>query len=108
MQDRILLWLAGDETGVSSKVMAFCAVNINFMPLDHPLDPGDLHRCMLLVEQVPEIKEHFPRIAKLSDPWKNIIENWETLIQTLKSEKMSGDNMNETYNLLKTYSGRKL
>ena len=100
MKDRILLWLATGETGISSKTMAFCAIETNYEKGCHPYDPADLRRCMLLVEQIPEIKDYFPKIAKLSDTWGRIIDNWDTLIDTLKTEMESGDSAPVTYKML--------
>ena len=89
-ETNIVRWLAGPNTGLSSEAMAYCYLGIQragrYSGTEHPLDPGDLNRCMLLVELVPEIKEKFDDIAKLSWQWAEIIGAWDELRDLLESE----------------------
>jgi len=78
LKGRILTWLATGETGESSKAMAFCAAGINGRG-SYPYDPADLNRCLKLIKHIPEIKEHFESIAKLSTVWRELIKNWDDL-----------------------------
>lgn len=79
LKDSVLLWLSTGQIGSSSKAMAFCAIGINHVSTDHPRDPADLNRCLLLVAQIPAIKKQFPDIAKLSPQWHALIDNWYEL-----------------------------
>ena len=92
VERRVLQWLAGPNTGLSSECMAFCAIGLQrtdswakYAPFT-PADPADLNRCLMLVEQIPEVKDAFPKIAALSDDWKIIIDNWESLKESFVSE----------------------
>lgn len=87
---KLLKWLAGPDTGLSSEAMAFCAAKIqrtgSWSGIEHPYDPSDFNRCLLLVEQVPEVRDHFPRIAELSDEWAAIIAAWDELKEMFVDE----------------------
>lgn len=108
MKDKILRWLASGQTGLSSKTMAFTALRI---PQDktwgvrHPLDPDDFNRCLMLVVQVPEIKDYFNEIAGLSASWKSIIENWDKIekcfIDEVGFDWRKGRRAPKTYDLMK-------
>lgn len=77
--DSVLRWLANGQVGLSSKAMAFCAADIEYDRADHPYDPADFNRCLLLVGQIPAIRDAFPKIAKLSPQWEAVIEHWDEL-----------------------------
>jgi hypothetical protein len=79
LRAKILSWIANGETGLSSKAMAFCACDIPFEGNHNPADPADFNRCLKLISAIPEVKENFHKIAKLSKRWKNLIENWDDL-----------------------------
>ena len=58
MEKKILNWFATGKVGVSSKAMACAAAGLEQDKTwfnNHPSDPDDLNRCLLLLEQVPEI-----------------------------------------------------
>jgi len=84
----ILDWYIDGETGISSKAMA--AIACGKAPKDqywnHPRDPADLNRCIKLVDKAPEVKEAFGEIAKLSNCWSAIIENWDDLRECFINE----------------------
>lgn len=108
MKDKILRWLASGRTGLSSKTMAFAALDMHQddqWGIWHPLDPDDFNRCLILVTRVPEIKEHFDKIAKLSPAWKSIIKNWDTLekcfIDEVGFDWCKGHRAAKTYDLMK-------
>jgi len=46
---------------------------------NHPADPDDFCRCLLLLEAVPEAREHLEKVAKISRVWENIVDNFEKL-----------------------------
>lgn len=80
---KLLQWLAGPETGLSSEAMAYCVLGIQrsdyFDGTEHPIDPSDFNRCLLLVHKVPEVRNYFDKIAALSPQWKTLIEKWDEL-----------------------------
>ena len=77
--ESVLRWLANGQVGLSSKAMAFCAVGIEYDRVDHPYDPADFNRCLLLVGQIPAIRDAFSKIAKLSPQWAAVIQHWDEL-----------------------------
>jgi len=80
-------WLASGETGLSSKTMAFTAVGEDYeRGRNHPLDPADFNRCLMLIDAVPEIRDHFEAIASLSKQWKAIIDNWGVIERSFIDE----------------------
>ena len=101
LSDKILMWLAEGETGQSSVAMAFAAID-KPCKTDYPHDPGDFYRCLKLVEQVPEIKDQFHKVAEINSFWRKIIENWDTLSDLLNEEiKEDTGRAPRTYKLIK-------
>lgn len=78
---KILEWFALGEVGASSSAMAMAAAGLKRQTWgpSAPYDADDFKRCLLLVKQIPEIRESFPAIAKLSPVWAGIIEHWDRL-----------------------------
>jgi len=100
MKDKVLNWFATGRVGASSKVMALAAIE---MPHDrsHPYDPDDLNRCLLLLEAVPEIREHFNNVAAISDTWAKLIGRWDEVEQCFLDEV--GRNWCKAHSAPKTY-----
>jgi len=80
---QLLQWMAGPDTGLSSEAMAYCVLQIertdHWSGNEHPHDPSDFNRCLLLVEQVPAVREHFAAIAAMSPQWAAMIAAWDEL-----------------------------
>ncbi|EOL9076331.1 hypothetical protein ACM92Y_002954 [Cronobacter malonaticus] len=103
---KVLNWQAKGRVGISSATMASIALGLekNFYHgrFDAPSDPADLHRCMLLVEDIPEIKDSFPAIAKKVKNFAAILLEWDRLTGLLKEElKRPDGRAPETYALMK-------
>lgn len=112
LYQKVLLWLGDGEVGLSSKAMAFAAID---MPLPemtfgehvaHPRDPDDLRRCLLLCRRIPELENHLDLVAELSPSWARLIENWTTLKKMFEREcgldLQHGRSAPETYDLMQT------
>lgn len=87
-KDKLLDWLVNGEVGRSSKriaSVASCGKAVQNQ-WDHPHDPDDLRRCLMLVEQIPEVREDFPTLAQCSPEWKAIVDHWDELVALLKAE----------------------
>jgi len=108
MKDKILNWFATGQVGISSKSMACAVIGLPQDPIwgaGHPLDPDDLNRCLLLLEQIPEIRNCFSEIAKLSDTWSALIARWDEVEKCFIDEVglnwCHGHKASKTYNLMK-------
>lgn len=79
--ERILNWLANsDNTGESSKSLAFAALGVKQRYISYPHDPSDLNRCLVLMETAPEeVRAGLKRLAEKNTHWKCLFENWEEL-----------------------------
>ncbi len=75
IQSKVLGWFATGRVGASSKAMALAACDL---PNDgsYPSDPDDLNRCLLMLEAVPEVRDHFDKIAALGVVWARLIGRW--------------------------------
>ncbi|EBH8908926.1 hypothetical protein [Salmonella enterica] len=87
---KVLKWQTKGHVGISSATMAAIALGLekNFYHglFDAPRDPADLRRCMMLVDEIPEIKDSFPLIAKKVKRFSPILREWDSLIALLKFE----------------------
>ena len=104
MKDKILEWFGTGEVGASSRAMVLAAVG---MPNDgcHPLDPADFNRCLLLLEAVPEIRQHMDRVAAISKTWGKLVDRWDEVEKCFLNEVgldwCKGDSASVTYDLMK-------
>ena len=85
----ITMWLALGERGISSEAIALTALGVH--PIGHdaswPHDPGDLRRCLLLLEEAPETRENgLLVLAKRCPKWAALVNVWDRLSETLRSE----------------------
>lgn len=81
-------WLATGQRGGSSECM-FHRFTRRLDPKPgnpYPLDPSDLRRCRLLLDQVPEFQPLLPLMSDVSSAWAGVIENWTTLCNTMDAE----------------------
>jgi hypothetical protein len=86
---KLMGWVAGDDTGISSKCIAavMCGAQPEQMDRkDAPYDPHDLGRCLRLLELFPEWKARMPEMAKISERWAIAVEHWDELTELFVSE----------------------
>jgi hypothetical protein len=104
MKEKILNWLCVGECGSSSKAMAFAALG---MPNNgsHPYDPDDLNRCILLLDMVPEIRQHMDRVASINGTWALLVARWQEVEQCFIDEVgfnwSKGKRAPRTYQIMK-------
>ncbi|MDZ4341323.1 MAG: hypothetical protein U1E51_02665 [Candidatus Binatia bacterium] len=104
MKDKILKWFGQGQVGASSRAMALAAVG---MPNDgsHPYDPDDFNRCLLLLEAVPEIRQHMDRVAAINKTWAKLVDRWGEVEQCFLDEVgldwQWGRHATRTYELMK-------
>ncbi|EPA0062162.1 hypothetical protein ACQYIJ_004192 [Enterobacter cloacae] len=107
---KVLQWQATGDVGVSSATMASIALGLDKTfygsHFGAPHDPSDMLRCMKLLEAIPEIRDHFPAIAKRVPTFKGIIEQWDDLVEVMKRECV-GERWRapDAYNLIKKLRG---
>ncbi|HBO7075364.1 TPA: hypothetical protein L6A17_10840 [Pseudomonas aeruginosa] len=53
---------------------------------DHPHDPDDLNRCLLLLDLIPEWKPRMREMAQHSPEWAALASSWEKLANLFLSE----------------------
>ena len=86
----VLAWIARGERGISSNTIV---QHLTGYPANgrwgggYPSDPDDLRRCMLLLEQCPELVAPFrERMAYASPVWARLVARWDELIAMLREE----------------------
>ena len=105
IKSKVLEWVASGRVGQSSKAMAMTACNLPNSG-DYPLDPDDLNRCLLMLEVVPEVREHFEKIAGLGVVWDRLISRWGEIESCFLEE--AGPNWSKARSAPKTYALMKL
>lgn len=103
IQQKVAKWLADNiEVGWSSECIAFkLAFDITQPRKSYPNDVDDFRRCFTLLEKVPELREHFQKMAEVSPIWKNLVEHWDEL-ETFYKEEQGRGRCPKTYELLKS------
>lgn len=97
-------WLAVGEQGLSSSSIFWRLTG--FKPdylrdksgYPHPHDVGDLRRCLLLLNEVPEFAGRIGEMAGCSAEWDRLVANWGVLVDQFMSE--IGDLMRPKQNTL--------
>ena len=87
VKDKIAGWLAEDDTGVSSETIALY-LGFGKLPRlhSHPWDPDDFHRCLKLLERVPELRDELHRMAAVSPTWAALVERWGEVEESFLDE----------------------
>jgi len=78
---KAIYWIANGERGMSAITMWQVFMDADKVGHSHPYDPDDFKRCYKLLEAVPEWKLRIGEMAKVSDQWKNLSENWDKLTE---------------------------
>ena len=113
IQSKVLNWIATGmiatgRVGASSKAMALAACGL---PSDgyYPTDPSDFNRCLLMLEAVPEVREHFDKIAALGVVWERLISRWDEIescfLEEVGHNWCKASAAPETYDLMKQVIG---
>jgi len=104
------MWLLRGQRGASSNVIAARLTGTKARPIDgisHPRDPGDLRRCFLLCDAVPEFAARIMEVGAVSWEWARLVAHWE-ILRTLMDEEAprwrdpaSGEHAPRTYTLIR-------
>lgn len=95
MKPELLQWLAGHDTGLSSKaILAHMEHNEVIQAMNgtwgmaHPLDPADLGRCIRLMDIEPSYRDRIIEMAYYSKEWARLALHWGEL-EALYHEEVS-------------------
>jgi hypothetical protein len=85
------LWLQTGEFGLSSyaifhKMTGCVPPRAPQEATNHPHDPADLRRCLLLLEAVPEFEPRLGEMREVSKVWARLVDSWADLKSTLDEE----------------------
>ena len=103
---KVIEWLESGQTGLSSLALCKAAFpQTQYYKLDkmierdldnYPHDNADFKRCMLLIEQVPEIRQKMPELSGLNQKWQNLFTHWDNIESLIIRNKAQ-----EAYDLIK-------
>lgn len=82
--DEAAAWLAGDDTGISSKTIWHVMTGKpmpGLFPPDTPKDPADFGRCFRLFEQFPQWYARFGEVADRYPEWRPLVDTWAELAE---------------------------
>ncbi len=92
LSDAARQWLAVGEHGLSSCAMFWKLTGVKPSYIadqnhyDYPHGAGDLRQCMMLLDQVPELKGRIHQMAECSRSWAALVSHWDDLCATLAEE----------------------
>lgn len=82
-------WIAGCDTGISSKTIFFTLTGRpylgEFRP-DVPHDPDDFGRCYRLLKKIPEWRSRLPEVAQKYPEWSGLVDHWDELTEMFERE----------------------
>jgi hypothetical protein len=86
MRERALQWIAGRDTGISSKTIWSVMMGVEVLgteawslQYDVPLDPDDFGRCYRLLELIPGWRARLGEVADRFPAWRPLVEHWSEL-----------------------------
>ncbi|MFA5376052.1 MAG: hypothetical protein WC455_09935 [Dehalococcoidia bacterium] len=88
--DSVAAWLAGADTGLSSKALACRLSGIPYAERDHPWDPDDIGRCFRFLDRFPELKSHLYIMKDVSPVWERLVDHWDELRALWDEESPTG------------------
>jgi hypothetical protein len=83
-------WLAGGDTGTSSKTIWSVMTGYPVDRHDVPHDPADFGRCHKLLELFPAWRARLPELAARHPMWAGLVEHWDDLTAMYLEELPTG------------------
>ena len=88
-QKQVIAWLAVGEAGASSRCMAMWLAfgqrtGSGFE--EYPHDPGDMDRCLKLLQHAPGLRETLPKMAQVGKVWASLVARWTEIESTQLDE----------------------
>lgn len=90
MNQRAIAWIAGRDTGVSSKTIWSVMMGVTPEYAGEPSDPDDFGRCYRLLVLVPEWRERMPEVAAKYPVWTGLVREWDALTLLYEDEIVNG------------------
>lgn len=88
IEQRAAKWLRDGQVGASSR-----SIHDHMLGLtpkrgyyDHPHDPDDLNRCLLLLDLIPEWKPRMGEMAQHGRQWSALAISWESITEMFLRE----------------------
>jgi len=100
-KDRVVRWMLRGRVGLSSKMIASYLTFGIKSQYYHPEDPSDFDRCLVLLNEVPELRSELPRMSEISESWKVLVDNWD-LIERSHIDEV-GIGFSKSHSAPKTY-----
>ena len=102
--NNVIKWFHSRDTGLSSQTMLATALredgqpvvaaligNTGFAGWPHtPQDPSDFGRCLRMTELFPGVLDHREAIAALSQKWRMIMGQWDSLAEQYRKDEPTG------------------
>lgn len=105
MNDVLIQWLASDDTGTSSKSLAFEFLGVTPSRIDAPHDPADLGRCLRLIAKIPEVRGCVDSLGKKHRRWAMAAAVWDEIAACMADEVgidwTKGRRAERTYEMMK-------
>jgi hypothetical protein len=102
---KVMDWMTTSPTGLSSVTMAaWLTFGVESAGKNHPQDPEDFNRCLMLLTAVPELRPYIHRMGKLSPAWRLLAARWEEIERTFLDEVGLGWNKGQHLRAAKTYA----
>ena len=83
-------WLAGGDTGISSKTIWFVMMGREnterYWRASPPSDPSDFGRCYRLLQVMPSWRVRLPDVAAKHPAWSGLVEHWDELTALYEEE----------------------
>lgn len=101
----VIQWLAGCDTGNSSRSLAFEYLGKEYHWPNAPYDPADLGRCLRLIEIAPGVRSAIDSLAQSHDRWSKAALVWDEMAALMEEEVgihwEKGDRAPRTYKFMK-------
>ena len=83
-------WLASDDTGQSSRYMAYICAGGPLYSNYYPHDVGDFGRCYRFLRAVPKARENLYRLKACGGVWASYVDHWEEMERLYEEEQPTG------------------
>lgn len=96
MNDNVLAWLAGRDTGLSSRSIVavmerdLTVLAMNGNRIEYPRDPSDLGRCIRLLDIEPSYRNRLGQMSHYGVQWAALGSHWDELEALYRAEEPSG------------------